>query len=94
MATLTVDIHPHIVADDEKKYPRVPLFGAQSDWSRTRPVAIERLVKSMDERGVDKATIVQAPTCYGVRQFLRRGFDKAVSGPLRRRHRHSRGPSA
>jgi predicted TIM-barrel fold metal-dependent hydrolase len=65
MALPTIDIHPHIIADDETKYPRMPLFGVQSDWPRTRPVTIEQLVKVMDEAGVDKAAIVQASTCYG-----------------------------
>jgi L-fuconolactonase len=65
MATPTIDIHPHIIAADEAKYPRVPLFGVQSDWSRTRPVTIEKLVAAMAEGGVDKAAIVQASTCYG-----------------------------
>jgi len=65
MEARTIDIHPHIIADDEAKYPRMPLFGVQSDWSRTRPVTIERLVAAMDEAGVDKAAIVQASTCYG-----------------------------
>jgi L-fuconolactonase len=65
MGPLTIDIHPHIIADDEKKYPRNPLFGVQSDWSRTRPITIDQLVKAMNEAGVDKAAIVQASTCYG-----------------------------
>lgn len=65
MASQTIDIHPHIIADDETKYPRMPLFGVQSDWSQTRPVTIEKLVAAMDEAGVSKAAIVQASTCYG-----------------------------
>jgi hypothetical protein len=32
-----IDIHPHIIADDTKRYPLAPLGGHQSDWSRTRP---------------------------------------------------------
>ena len=31
---------------------RAPLFGVQSDWSRTRPVTIEQLIVAMDEAGV------------------------------------------
>lgn len=65
MATSFVDIHPHIISDDEARYPRAPLFGKQSDWSRERPVTIEGLVKVMDDAGVQKAAIVQASTCYG-----------------------------
>src|SRR5262245_22128344 len=65
MASRFIDIHPHIIADDEARYPRVPLFGVQSDWSRERPVTIEGLIAAMDEAGVRKAAIVQSSTCYG-----------------------------
>jgi len=61
----TIDIHPHIIASDAKRYPLAPLGGHQSDWSRTRPVTLEQLVAAMDEAGVQKAAIVQASTCYG-----------------------------
>lgn len=65
MAESVVDIHPHIIAGDAKRYPRMPLFGVQSDWSRERPVTIEGLIAAMDEAGVAKAAVVQASTCYG-----------------------------
>ena len=32
-----VDIHPHIISDDETRYPPAPLFGKRSDWSQERP---------------------------------------------------------
>lgn len=60
-----IDIHPHIIADDDSKYPRNPLFGVQSDWSRERPVTIDGLIAAMDQAGVAKAAIVQSSTCYG-----------------------------
>jgi predicted TIM-barrel fold metal-dependent hydrolase len=60
-----IDIHPHIISNDETRYARVPLFGVQSDWSRERPVTIEGLIAAMDEAGVDQAAIVQSSTCYG-----------------------------
>jgi L-fuconolactonase len=60
-----IDIHPHIIAKDENRYPRNPLFGVQSDWSRSRPNTVEEYVAAMDDAGVDKAAIVQASTCYG-----------------------------
>jgi len=60
-----IDIHPHIIAHDDHRYPRSPLFGVQSDWSRDRPVSIEGLIAAMNEAGVAKAAIVQASTCYG-----------------------------
>jgi L-fuconolactonase len=60
-----IDIHPHIIASDAKRYPLAPLGGHQSDWSRTRPVTTEQMISAMDTAGVAKAAIVQASTCYG-----------------------------
>lgn len=60
-----IDIHPHIIASDTKRYPLAPLGGHQSDWSRTRPVTTEQMIAAMDKAGVAKAAIVQASTCYG-----------------------------
>ena len=37
-----IDIHPHVIAADTKRYPLSPLSGRQSDWSRERPVDSER----------------------------------------------------
>jgi L-fuconolactonase len=65
MATRTIDIHPHVISRDDAAYPRAPLFGVQSDWSRERPVTIEDMIAAMDEAGVEKSAIVQASTCYG-----------------------------
>jgi L-fuconolactonase len=65
MTVRFIDIHPHIISDDAGRYPRMPLFGVQSDWSRDRPVTLEGLMAAMDEAGVDKAAIVQSSTCYG-----------------------------
>src|SRR5258708_12975122 len=64
MATI-IDIHPHIIASDTKRYPLAPLGGHQSDWSRTRPVTTEQMIAAMDKAGVAKSAIVQASTCYG-----------------------------
>jgi L-fuconolactonase len=63
--TTTIDIHPHIIADDPKRYPLAPLGGHQSDWSRTRPVSTEQMIAAMDKAGVTKSALVQASTCYG-----------------------------
>jgi predicted TIM-barrel fold metal-dependent hydrolase len=60
-----VDIHPHIISTDESRYPKTPLFGVQSNWSRERPITIEQYDAAMDEAGVQQAAIVQASTCYG-----------------------------
>ena len=65
MPTTTIDIHPHIIANDAARYPLAPLGGHQSDWSRARPVTLEQLIAAMDNAGVQKAAIVQASTCYG-----------------------------
>ena len=65
MPSRTIDIHPHIIASDEKRYPLAPLGGHQSDWSRTRPVSTEQMIAAMDEAGVNKSALVQASTCYG-----------------------------
>ena len=65
MPSHTIDIHPHVIANDEKRYPLAPLGGHQSDWSRTRPVTYEQMITAMDAAGVDKAALVQASTCYG-----------------------------
>lgn len=65
MSLRCIDIHPHIISEDTAKYPRSPLFGVQSDWSKERPVTPEGLIAAMDEAGVEKAAIVQSSTCYG-----------------------------
>src|ERR1700742_4943035 len=63
--TTIIDIHPHIIANDPKRYPLAPLGGNQSDWSRTRPVSTEQMLAAMDQAGVTKSALVQASTCYG-----------------------------
>ena len=60
-----IDIHPHIIANDAKRYPLAPLGGHQSDWSRTRPVTTEQMIAAMDQARVAKSALVQASTCYG-----------------------------
>jgi L-fuconolactonase len=60
-----IDIHPHIVSPDTKRYPLAPLGGTQSSWSSERPTTYEMLLKEMDAAGVDKAAIVHSSTAYG-----------------------------
>jgi predicted TIM-barrel fold metal-dependent hydrolase len=62
---VTIDIHPHVISPDERRYPRAPLGGRQSDWSRERPVSAEQMLAAMDEAGIEKSVLVQASTCYG-----------------------------
>lgn len=82
--TPVVDIHPHIISADDKAYPRVPLFGVQSEWSKERPIPIEDMIAAMDQAGVAKAAIVHSSTCYGfdcsyIADSVRR-FPKRVTG--------------
>lgn len=60
-----VDIHPHIISDDETRYPPAPLFGTRSEWSKERPTTVETLVQAMNEAGVAKAAVVHSSTTYG-----------------------------
>ena len=63
--TKIVDIHPHIISDDEVRYPPAPLFGKRSDWSQERPNTVEALIAAMDEASVDQAAVVHSSTTYG-----------------------------
>jgi L-fuconolactonase len=65
MQTRVVDIHPHIVSTDTKRYPVTPLGGKRSVWSAEQSVTYEEMVAAMDEAGVDKAAIVHSSTTYG-----------------------------
>jgi L-fuconolactonase len=60
-----IDVHPHVISTDTARYPRDPLGGSQSDWSRERPVSAEAMVAAMDAAGVSRSALVQAATCYG-----------------------------
>ena len=65
MAQRYVDIHPHVISDDEGRYSPAPLFGKRSDWSQERPSTVETLIEQMDEAGVAKAAVVHSSTTYG-----------------------------
>jgi len=65
MASKIIDIHPHIISNDEKKYPITPIGGKRSVWSSERPITFEQMVAAMDAAGVDKAAIVHSSTTYG-----------------------------
>jgi L-fuconolactonase len=60
-----IDIHPHIISDDEQRYPPAPLFGKRSEWSQERPNTVEALIAAMDAAGVAKAAVVHSSTTYG-----------------------------
>jgi L-fuconolactonase len=65
MSMQYIDIHPHIISDDELRYPPAPLFGKRSDWSQERPSTVESLIAAMDDAGVAKAAVVHSSTTYG-----------------------------
>lgn len=65
MSSAFVDIHPHVISDDEDRYPPAPLFGKRSDWSKERPTLVETLIAAMDDAGVAKAAVVHSSTTYG-----------------------------
>lgn len=60
-----IDVHPHIIASDVRRYPPQALEGRASDWSRERPLTFEDLVAEMDRAGIAKAAVVQASTFHG-----------------------------
>jgi predicted TIM-barrel fold metal-dependent hydrolase len=60
-----IDIHPHIVSPDTRKYPLDPLGGTQSTWSSERPTTYQMLLDAMDDAGVAKSAIVHSSTAYG-----------------------------
>jgi len=86
---MIVDTHVHVFTDDRKKYPQIrdtPRAGAiptiteigQTEWPLT---TVEILMKSMDEAGVHKATLVQA---YFVYEYDNRyTVDAALAHPER-----------
>jgi len=65
MPSKILDIHPHVITTDTARYPRAPLGGTQSSWSRDRPTTHQQMIAAMDEAGVHKSAVVQASTCYG-----------------------------
>src|SRR6202011_706160 len=62
---MTIDIHPHVISTDTDRYPNAPVGGHKSDWSRERPVSLERMIAAMDQTGIARSALVQASTCYG-----------------------------
>ena len=65
MNSVAIDIHPHVISTDLAHYPRAPIGGHQSDWSRDRPVGTDAMLAAMDRAGIAKSALVQASTCYG-----------------------------
>ncbi len=65
MPAKIIDIHPHVISSDTKRYPITPLGGKRSVWSAERPVTFEQMVAAMDKAGVNQAAIVHSSTTYG-----------------------------
>jgi predicted TIM-barrel fold metal-dependent hydrolase len=59
------DSHAHIVSDDPVRYPPEPLSGELRAGDLDNPVTAERLLRAMDENGVEQAVIVQRAHIYG-----------------------------
>jgi L-fuconolactonase len=59
------DIHPHVISKDDAVFPRSPIGGEQSDWSREHQVTVEDMITAMDEAGIASSALVQSATCYG-----------------------------
>ena len=59
------DTHLHAISPDTAAYPKAPIGGHQSDWSRERPVDVAGVLRGMDAAGIAKAVLVQASTVYG-----------------------------
>ena len=65
MTSSIIDIHPHIISDDDQRYPPAPLFGKRSEWSQERPTRVDTLIAAMDQAAVSKAAVVHSSTTYG-----------------------------
>src|SRR4051794_17521013 len=65
MPAKIIDIHPHVISSDTKRYPITPLGGVRSVWSEERPVTFEQMIAAMDQAGVNKAALVHSSTTYG-----------------------------
>lgn len=59
------DIHPHVISNDDSRYPRAPLGGLQSDWSKEHKVTYQDMIAEMDAAGIASSALVQSSTCYG-----------------------------
>jgi L-fuconolactonase len=60
---MIVETHCHVVAPDQRKYPRRIAQGFLGGWVRDMPA--EDLLAHMNDAGIDRAVIVQAYGAYG-----------------------------
>jgi predicted TIM-barrel fold metal-dependent hydrolase len=59
-----IDIHPHVISTDTKRFPLAPIGGHQSDWSQERPVSYDEMIQAMNQAGIAKSAVVQASSAY------------------------------
>jgi L-fuconolactonase len=59
------DSHAHLIADDHDRYPPTPLSGKLRPGDLDDPITAERLLRLMDEQGVERALVVQRAHVYG-----------------------------
>lgn len=60
-----VDAHAHIISSDPARFPHSPLSGALPDWPAERFVNAEKLLRRMQQTGVDRAVLVQYSSAHG-----------------------------
>ncbi len=60
---MIVETHCHIVAPDQRKYPRRIARGFLGGW--VRDMAVEDLIAHLSKAGIDRAVLVQAYGAYG-----------------------------
>ena len=77
---LIVDSHVHVVAEDESRYPLSPR-PLSGKWYREAPCSAERLLRLMDESGVDRAVLIQPLGAYSFDN--RYAADRAADHPGR-----------
>jgi len=65
MPTKIIDIHPHIISADTKRYPINPLGGKQSVWSRERPVTFEQMIRAWTTQGSTNRPLFTPPLPIG-----------------------------
>src|SRR5258706_6436230 len=63
---MIVDTHTHIISPDRVLYPVTSEERTdETTWYLDQPMPVERLLKLMDQSGVDRAVLVQAIGPYG-----------------------------
>src|ERR1700738_3352876 len=72
-----IDIHPHVIATDNVRYPLQPLGGNQSTWSRDRPAPyVAEAIAAHPKRftGVFSIDMLAADNVEKMKLWLSKGF--------------------